>query len=965
VYSLRNLVNNLSLKSSLLLVILFFSLATLSIVLVGTDHSHHQMMLKRNRVLIERDMGLLRRQIDENLGLYGWEAVERNLVAFGETPEVLAVAVLDRGLNLQVTSGGDWRMQASPGVLPQFDEKLARLAIEQHGLEVDFESDEMRLAAYAPVTIPSHRGANGEFNVGVLFLLYDISQFAEQMHGELWRQAVLFCGVGALALLGLLLYMRRLISRPLTQLATAAQQMAGGAYDLRLPVKGANEIGKLASALNQFSASAQAYKEDISRRHARLNDYLQSGVVGMLVIDTQGGIQEMNRVLSNITGYSLNELYAESWLEICHPDDRKNLYSMWRRLLLRPGMERSLEFRLCDRDNREHWVDAVAKYEQGCGDESGHVLVFLRDVTKKKMREEELRLAAAAFNTHEAIVITDAQGSIVKVNSAFTEITGYRLEEVIGKNPRIFQSGYHDAEFYKAMWHTIRSEGIWQGEIWNKRKGGEVYPEYETIMAVKDNGGEITQYIAFFEDITQRKVAEKRIEQLAYYDELTKLPNRRMLTDRLQQAVSSAKRHSYLGALLFVDLDHFKDVNDSLGHLVGDKLLFEVANRLGEHIRQEDTLARLGGDEFVILVHCLDDNRQEAAEHVRALGERILEDVSKPYFIEGHHLHINASIGVSFFPEDSDNLTDLIRQADTAMYQSKAAGRGVVRFFSQDMQESVDLRLLLRTDLKKALALKEFDLYLQPQICVGSGKVVGAESLIRWKHPRKGYISPADFIPVAEEDGIIVDIGEYVLRQACGYIRDLRERGEDVVIGQIAVNISPLQFRSAGFVETVKTIIEEYGISGRYLCFELTEGVLLKNVEQAIDIIRDLKMLGISFAIDDFGTGYSSLGYLSRLPLDRIKIDKSFIDKIPDDPQGVTIVDAVLSMAQHLGVDVIAEGVETLEQLRVLKQRHCYAYQGYYGAKPMPFSQYVNYLASVSDCYYVFDQMESEVAVIE
>lgn len=945
--------------------IVVFSLMTLAIVLIGTDLSHQQMMLKRNHTLIERDMSMLRRQIDENLGLYGWKAVERNLVAFAEAPEVLSVAVLDRGMKLQAATGGDWNQQASPGVLPLFDEALARMAVEQYGLKVDFEPDEMQLAAYAPVTIPSHRGANGEFNTGVVFLLYDISQFAEQMHRELQRQAVLFCGVGALALLGLLLYARRVISRPLTQLAAAAQQMADGAYDLRIPVKGDNEIGKLASALNQFAGSARAYKEDISRRHARLNDYLQSGVVGMLVIDPEGCIVEMNRVLSNITGYSLDELYAESWLDICHPDDRKNLYSMWRRMLMRPGMERSLEFRLCERDGQEHWVDAVAKYEQGCGEESGHVLVFLRDVTKKKIREEELRLAAAAFNTHEAIVITDAQGCIVKVNCAFTEITGYRPDEVLGKNPRIFQSGYHDAEFYKTMWNKIRSEGIWQGEIWNKRKGGEVYPEYETIMAVKDKRGEITQYIAFFEDITQRKAAEKRIEQLAYYDELTKLPNRRMLTDRLQQAVSSAKRHNYLGALLFVDLDHFKDVNDSLGHLVGDKLLFEVANRLGGHIRQEDTLARLGGDEFVILVHCLDDNRQAAASHIRALGERILADVAKPYFIEGHHLHINASIGVSFFPIDSDNLTDLIRQADTAMYQSKAAGRGVVRFFSQDMQESVDLRLLLRTDLKKALALKEFELYLQPQICVASGKLVGAESLIRWKHPRKGYISPADFIPIAEEDGIIVEIGEYVLRQACSYICDLRDRGEEALIGQLAVNISPLQFRSAGFVQTVKTIVEEYGISGGYLCFELTEGVLLQNVEQAIDIIRDLKMLGISFAIDDFGTGYSSLGYLSRLPLDRIKIDKSFIDKIPDDPQGVTIVDTILSMAQHLGVDVIAEGVETLEQLRVLKQRHCYAYQGYYGAKPMPYSQYLSYLGSVSDCCYVFDQVEAEVAVIE
>jgi diguanylate cyclase (GGDEF)-like protein/PAS domain S-box-containing protein len=935
---------HLSLTTSLLLVTVLLSLATYTVVMLGTDYRNHKMMLKRTLHLIERDMHVLQPQVDEVLALYGWDAAEHHLAAFSKVDEILRAVVVDGGMSVQASDQRLVRNRIIPALPPQFDSRSANAAIQENRLITHIDGNNLRIGAYFPQAIPPHRSGSNAGSVGVTFVLYDLTRFSDEMRKELQMQLVLVLGVGSLALLALLFYVRRTITRPLTLLAKWADRMAAGEYDKRLPETGGREIVKLAGAVNQFAASANNFKQDINRRHERLQAYLESGVVGMLVIDPEGRIQEMNGVLTDISGYTEDELYAEVWLELCHPEDRKGLYALWRRILAKPGKERSLEFRLCDKAANVHWIDAVAKYEQGSGDQAGRVLVFLRDVTLRKKNEADLRLAAAAFNTHEAIVITDATGSIVKVNQAFTDITGYESHEVLGKNPNMFQSGQHDRAFYARMWSDIRDKGVWKGEIYNRRKGGEIYPEFETIIAVKNPRGEVTQYIAFFEDITQRKNAEQRIQQLAYYDELTQLPNRRLLNERLEQALASAQRHNHLGALLFVDLDHFKDVNDSLGHLVGDKLLYEVAQRLAQHTRKEDTLARLGGDEFVLLVHCKEDPRAAAAEQVRQLGERIIADIARPYCIEGHTLRISVSIGISFFPSDSDNLADLLRQADTAMYQSKDSGRGVVRFFSEDMQHMADRRLLMRNDLRRALELEEFELYFQPQLDVLSGLPVGAECLIRWRHPKQGFIPPSDFIPAAEENGIIVEIGEWVLKKACQLLKRVEAHSCGRQALQLAVNISPLQFHSNGFVKTVKEIVDCYEVDARHLCFELTEGILVQNIDHAVDIIRDLKAMGISFAIDDFGTGYSSLGYLSRLPLDKIKVDKSFVDQVPGDPQGVTVVETILSMSQHLGVDVIAEGVESEEQLAFLSERYCHSYQGYLGARPMPLDQYLAFL---------------------
>lgn len=441
------------------------------------------------------------------------------------------------------------------------------------------------------------------------------------------------------------------------------------------------------------------------------------------------------------------------------------------------------------------------------------------------------------------------------------------------------------------------------------------------------------------EYINKLKGQHQRLHELANYDELTQLPNRRLLHEQLEAALASTAQKRQRGALMFIDLDFFKDVNDSLGHQTGDLLLFQVAERLKHYIRQEDTLARIGGDEFVLLTAHLPGEQQAAVDSMTHLGERILEAISNPFRVNGHKFHLTASAGISFFPNNADTLQDLLRQADTAMYRAKAAGRGRLCFFSPEMQQRANERLNLRNQLQQAIEEQQFELFMQPQVDVRTGEIRGAECLIRWQHPTEGIISPADFIPIAEESGLIIDIGNWVIATACEQLQMLEQQADGQQVKQLSVNISPRQFHSAGFVDQVKTLVETYDIDPQKLCFELTENLLVDSLVSAIEIATDLKALGISFSIDDFGTGYSSLSYLTQLPLDELKIDKSFINQVPENQRGTTVVDTIVAMAHQMGAQVVAEGVENQKQLQYLQRKQCELFQGYFAYKPMPFKQ--------------------------
>lgn len=552
--------------------------------------------------------------------------------------------------------------------------------------------------------------------------------------------------------------------------------------------------------------------------------------------------------------------------------------------------------------------------------------------------EADLRIAATAFVSQESLMITDANGVILRVNKAFTENTGYTSEEAVGQTPSLFKSGRHNADFYREMWETLQRTGTWQGEVWDQRKNGEVYPKWLTISTVKGDDGVITHYVGSHIDITERKVAEQTIEDLAFYDPLTHLPNRRLLLDSIKRAWAASKRSGMEGALLFLDLDNFKTLNDTLGHDIGDLLLQQVAERLIACLREGDTVARLGGDEFVVLLEGLDEHAIEAAAQTEAIGNKILTALRQPYQLSTHEYQNTTSIGVAFFSDHNQSQEDLLKHADIAMYQAKKAGRNTMRFYDTQMQASINTRAALETDLRFALQEKQFKLYYQAQV-YHNRQIIGAEVLLRWQHPERGLVSPLDFIPLAEETGLILPIGQWVLETACDQIKAW-DGSIDTQHLHLAVNVSARQFYQPDFVEQVRQVLSHSAINPDRLKLELTESLVLDDITDTILKMQSLREIGVRFSMDDFGTGHSSLAYLTQLPLDQLKIDQSFIRNIGVKDTDAVIVKTIIGMGNNLGMDVIAEGVETEAQRAFLQQHGCPICQGYLFSKPVPLEDF-------------------------
>jgi diguanylate cyclase (GGDEF)-like protein/PAS domain S-box-containing protein len=558
----------------------------------------------------------------------------------------------------------------------------------------------------------------------------------------------------------------------------------------------------------------------------------------------------------------------------------------------------------------------------------GAIATFV-DITERKRVEAQLGLAAKVFEqSGEGIMITDAQCNIVMVNQAFTAITGFSEADALGQNPRMQSSGRHDRAFYSAMWDAIVTQGRWQGEVWNRRKDGSVYPEMLSIIRVLDAQGEVSHYIGISSDITQHKAAQARIQRLAHFDPLTGLPNRALLNERANHDLSAAQRHHTQLVVMFVDLDHFKNVNDTLGHRIGDALLIAVANRLKSAVREVDTVSRQGGDEFVLI---LPDTGADGAAHV---AEKLLEAVAQPYQIESFELTVTLSIGIALYPGDGADFESLSKCADAAMYRAKHDGRNTYRFFTPEMQARSAHNLHMENALRRALERKQLQLYYQPQISLHDNRLVGVEALLRWQHPELGMIAPAEFIPLAEESGQILQIGEWVLRSAARQLKSWMDAG--LVPMVMAVNLSAVQFRHPHLPELVTQILVEEKLAPQYLELELTESVAMDDAPAAIAVMDRLHARGIRMSIDDFGTGYSSLSYLKRFKVHRLKIDQSFVRDINQDPEDRAIVSAIISLADSLGLLTIAEGVETEEQLAFLREQGCDEVQGFHFSKPAP-----------------------------
>ena len=576
----------------------------------------------------------------------------------------------------------------------------------------------------------------------------------------------------------------------------------------------------------------------------------------------------------------------------------------------------------------------------------GAVVVF-QDISESRKSDEQMRISAIAFETQEAMLVTDAAKRIIRVNRAFTETTGYVAEEVIGQTPAIFRSGHHEHDFYREMWAALEEHGHWRGEIWNRRKNGDVFPEWLSITAVSDAQGRITHFVASYLDLTQRKEAEQQIQFLAFYDPLTHLPNRRLLNERLEKALLSGARHRRYAALLFIDLDNFKMLNDSMGHAIGDLLLREVAQRLSASVRANDTVARQGGDEFVILLEELSQDIHGAIAQIKLIAQNMLEALDKPYQFGDVSYHCTASIGAIPFMDAGETVESLLKSADMAMYKAKAAGKNALRFFDPSMQTEIERRASVERELRNALQAGQFELYFQPQVD-SAGKVFGAEALIRWQHPGRGLVGPDEFIRIAEESRLILPIGQWVLAEACRQLA-LWQKNPDTAHLTLAVNVSALQFRDNDFVNSVARAIAESGAPGSHLKLEITESLLLEDIGSTIEHMRPLKeKLGVGLVLDDFGTGYSSLSYLKQLPLDQIKIDRSFVRDINSNPNDAAIAETIIALGHFFNLTIIAEGVETAAQRDTLITCGCKAFQGFHFGKPGTIEQFQASLGSNS-----------------
>ncbi|MCU7930451.1 MAG: EAL domain-containing protein [Candidatus Thiodiazotropha sp. (ex Codakia rugifera)] len=548
---------------------------------------------------------------------------------------------------------------------------------------------------------------------------------------------------------------------------------------------------------------------------------------------------------------------------------------------------------------------------------------------ERNITETRLRQSAAVFqSTIEGVVITDGENTILDVNKAFEEITGYSREEVVGHTPRMLQSGRHDKNFYQQMWRSIEENRQWRGEVWNRRKDGVIFPEWLNISCIYDNNDKPVNFVGVFSDITSIKRSEEELDHMAHHDPLTDLPNRLLFNSQLDQAIKHAKRNQSVFALLFIDLDRFKNINDSLGHKAGDELLQQLAIRIQEKVRLDDTVARISGDEFVVLLENIG-----SAENTAVTVEKIMSVFNKSFVLDRHEIRITASIGISLYPTNGNTIISLMRNADAAMYRAKNEGRNTYQFFTQEMTSNAFERVMIENALRMALNRNEFHLVYQPQFAIEDRKLIGVEALIRWQHPDLGNISPAKFIPLAEENGLIHDIGAWVMKTACLQGAKWLENNFD--FGHIAVNVARPQLQHNDFIDKVRAILDETKLAADRLELEVTEGFIMHNTTHAIQQLEAMRVLGVKIAIDDFGTGYSSMSYLKLLPIQKLKIDQSFIRDIPFDTNDMAISEAVIALSKALGLQVIAEGVETEKQVKFLQQKGCQEVQGYLFCKPI------------------------------
>jgi len=686
------------------------------------------------------------------------------------------------------------------------------------------------------------------------------------------------------------------------------------------------ELELLLSGLDISETKRQ--KEQIQHSEKRFRDMFAKNTAPMMLLDPEmETIVEVNDAASRLYGYSTEEMTNMAILKTYAIGDLEHIRA-------RKGTSFVSHHTMADLSKRFVEIHITPIVFQN----RTFIASIIHDITHRIHLEEQSKLASKVYaNANEGIIITDQNARILSINRAFTRITGYEETEITGRTPSILKSGLHDREFYLNMWEQIRNFGSWEGEIWNKNKSGQLYPELLSISAITDQKGEIKNYVGIITDISKMKESEERLRQLAHYDPLTKLPNRNLMNIHLKHAIEHSKRTNKLIGVFFLDLDRFKLINDTLGHDTGDSLLVSVARRLLESVRKSDTVVRLGGDEFVIILEEIQN-----INNLTHVSQSVMNAFTEPFNLNGRQIFITPSIGISIYPYDGDDIMTLLKNADTAMYEAKKAGKNNFKFFTTEMNQQVSTMLELEISLRRALTMNEFIIHYQPQIDLQTEKIIGFEALIRWQHPELGLLSPYRFIPLAKESGLILQISEYIVDLSCQKLRELKLAGFDDIA--ISINITAEHLKSKGFITIIENAIEMTGIDPRNLLIEITEDAMVENFNQAAYIMETLQIKGVRFCIDDFGTGYSSMNYLKRLPINKLKIDQTFIFSIPGNYDDTAIVKAIIALARALNITVIAEGIETIEQKEFLKQNGCDEGQGFYYSHPVPGDQCIEIL---------------------
>ncbi|WP_447927877.1 bifunctional diguanylate cyclase/phosphodiesterase [Vreelandella sp. EE27] len=688
----------------------------------------------------------------------------------------------------------------------------------------------------------------------------------------------------------------------------------------------------LSRLLQRRIEEREAARAHALEREVRLDALVNSLQDLLFVFDEQGRFRHIHAIDQRLLLIDPDAALGQHFSNILPADIAETFSDVFDRVK-RFHQVKTFEYALMI-DGQHHCFHATVSPLVDVSRTFSGVLSVVRDVTEDKRLQAELKIAAAAFQTHLGILITDRKGYILKTNDTFKRITGYQDADMVGKTPRMFSSGQHGAAFYRELWQRVNRVGNWEGEIWNKRKNGEFFPQWITISAIYDDDGTLSHYVATISDISERKAAEQEIHQLAFYDPLTGLINRRLFMDRLEAALKELNRHQRYGALMLFDIDNFKEVNDTQGYHAGDQLLQGVAQRLSRMLRDTDTLARLGGDEFAVLIEGVNSNLAQTHQLAQGIAYKLMESLNEPIKLNNSLVTITVSAGVTMMSSDQHNMDDYLQQADMALSQAKSSGRQTLRFFNPGMQAELLARVRLESDLRQAVLFKQWQLYYQPQVDP-RGVMSGMEVLLRWHHAERGIISPGEFIPLLESTGLINEVGEWILEQACW---QLNEWAGHPVLGRltISVNISPVQFRESGFAERIESVFARTRAPLEQLKLEVTESLFVEAPSEVRETMLRLKARGVRFSLDDFGTGYSSLAYLAQLPLDQLKIDQSFVQQIPGSTANAAIVESTIALAKSLNLDVIAEGVETREQYAWLLAHGCLSYQGFLFGRPMP-----------------------------